>query len=68
MFYSEDWPGKPDPEKVYQRVHDAAYEMTAFATSPEAKLLGYLLMMVAEESERLSWAKKIGSTRSIRPK
>jgi len=61
MYYLENLLGDPDPEKMFGQIHDAAFEMTALATNADAKLLGYLLMMVAEEAERLSWAGRMGN-------
>lgn len=57
MFFPEE-PATPDETDIFGHIHDAAYEMTALATSADAKLLGYLLMMVAMEAERLDQTNK----------
>ena len=49
-----NWPDSADRTKIFRQIHEKTYEMTALATNSEAKLLGYLLMMVALEAERLS--------------
>jgi hypothetical protein len=61
MYYLENLLGDPDPKKMFGQIHDTAFEMTALATNADAKLLGFLLMMVAEEAERLSWAGRMGN-------
>lgn len=64
FFYSDidGWPPKqPGYVDMFRQIHDTAYEMTAAATSADAKFLGYLLIMVATEAERLSATDAVGA-------
>ena len=64
--YLETLSEKSDLEEIFQQIHDTAYELTAIAMKTDAKFLGFLLMMVAEEAEHLAWASKTTSTGSIK--